>query len=156
MIWARQIPPLEMGLKWSLESGGSNGIQNSDLNTYSGGHFDPQRKNTFMGLPKNLPKIFQFFLHFWKVHELGFDFWFWVWAISRIFLEPEPFKKWLKMGKMTPKMKMGHCSPTGPPKTQPYMVNNNYGKVLHFHIHLGQIGHLTQTRIWWLFSCILS
>ena len=27
-------------------------------------------------------------------------------------------------------------------------VNNNYGKVLHFHIHLGQIGHLTQTRIW--------
>ena len=49
---------------------------------------------------------------------------------------------------MTPKLKMGHCGPMGPPKTQPYMVNNYYGKVLNFHIHLGRIGYLTQTRIW--------
>ena len=49
---------------------------------------------------------------------------------------------------MTPKMKMGHCSPMGPPKTKPYMANNNYGKVPHFHIQLGWVGHMTQTRIW--------
>ena len=90
-----------------MESKKKFGVKNFDLNRGSGGHFGPQRKNTFMGITQKFAQLFLNFFYFWKVHELGFNLWVWIWVIPEIFLALGPFEIWLKMAKNDPQNENG-------------------------------------------------